>query len=259
MAVWITYGGGECWFKGGSTLTPKAAEGVVACWPQGHNPPQPPPPPPPPPPPLYSVEIVSVGSQPVLSALNQPGHGYSPYGFTYNPSWVEASAGTSGIAGVFVRLQNCTNRHTHCYGEGITGFAPCDLEAGTCGDLWTNFSLPGSDPRVVYHQGVYYNFHEESGGVGLSTSRTPLDNRSWTAYGRILPSRNGCMLPRAAAPHYLLNGDTKNIALYESHDLTNWTLLNDSSVVPLFDPHLSTATAMLMAFASIRYRLQEAD
>jgi hypothetical protein len=73
----------------------------------------------------------------------------------------------------------CSNTHTHCYGEGITGFAPCDNEAGTCSDLWTNFTLPGSDPRVVLHNSTYYNFHEEFGGVALSTSATPLDNTSW--------------------------------------------------------------------------------
>ena len=116
-----------------------------------------------------------MSAQPVLSVQNAKGRGYSPFGFTYNPSWVQASAGTNGVAGIFVRLQNCSRIHKHCSGEGSTGFAPCDLEAGTCGDLWTNFTLNGSDPRVVYHDGLYYNFHEEGGGVGLSTSPTPLD------------------------------------------------------------------------------------
>jgi hypothetical protein len=49
-----------------------------------------------------------------------------------------------------------------------------------------------------------------------------------TRYGRILPTRNGCLLARDSPPHYLLNGDTTNIALYTSDNLVNWTLANSS-------------------------------
>eukprot|EP01079_Euglenida_sp_SAG-EU17-18_P009068 gene9068-1628_t len=230
------------------------------------------PPPPPPPRPIYNVTVISVSDTPVVSVQNPRGKGYSPYGFTYNPSWLEPSTGTGGVSGLLLRMQNCSNIHQHCNGEGVTGFAPCDLESGICGDLWTNFTIAGSDPRVVYHNGgpaplafslqrapyvhttatflypavavgtrisplcalqdalrfvgTYYNWHEEGGGVGLSTSTTPLDPSSWTDHGRKLGSRNGCLLARDRPPHYLLNGMASSVSLYESQNLLNWSLAN---------------------------------
>jgi hypothetical protein len=138
-AVWIPYRGGECWFKHGPNLTAVPNEGAVACWTPGHTPPEPPQPPPPPPPALYSVEVVSVGQQPVLGAQNPRGMGYSPYGFTYNPAWVEASEGTNGVAGVFVRLQNCRSV-CMCARAAMVPQTPhhsgCLHHACPCSELW---------------------------------------------------------------------------------------------------------------------------
>jgi len=52
----------------------------------------------------YSVSVVSQPATPVISLLQ----GNSPWPQNFNPSWVEASAGTGQVDGLLIRAQNCS-------------------------------------------------------------------------------------------------------------------------------------------------------
>ena len=52
---------------------------------------------------LYDVKVTKRDSEPILSYIN----GSTSYQFVFNPSWVEASTGTSGKRGLLVRTQDC--------------------------------------------------------------------------------------------------------------------------------------------------------
>jgi predicted GH43/DUF377 family glycosyl hydrolase len=60
---------------------------------------------------LYTASVVSFGTSPVLSYVD----GTSEFLFAFNPSWVAASSGTQGRAGLLVRAQNCS------IGGGLNG------------------------------------------------------------------------------------------------------------------------------------------
>ena len=67
--------------------------------------------------------------------------------------------------------------------------------------------------------------------LNTALSALALRQASWKAYGRILGSRNGCLLARDKPPHYLLNGMASSVSLYSSQDLLNWTIVNKSFYV----------------------------
>lgn len=52
----------------------------------------------------YSATVVEFDSKPLLSAVD----GTSSFAQAFNPSWVEATNLTGGVAGLLVRVQNCT-------------------------------------------------------------------------------------------------------------------------------------------------------
>eukprot|EP01052_Picozoa_sp_SAG31_P046450 SAG31_NODE_8890_length_1367_cov_1.694006_1_plen_352_part_01 len=87
--------------------------------------------------PSYDASVSSFERTPVLSYLG----GSSTYQQSFNPSWVQASAGTSWKAGLLVRSQNCTAAvgvDTKC------NFAPCAL-GGACQDVITFAELLNND------------------------------------------------------------------------------------------------------------------
>ena len=52
----------------------------------------------------YSAKVVEFDTKPLLSAVD----GTSAFAQAFNPSWVEATNLTGGVAGLLVRVQNCT-------------------------------------------------------------------------------------------------------------------------------------------------------
>lgn len=51
----------------------------------------------------YDVRVVKRDADPILSYIT----GTSTYKQIFNPTWVEASAGTGGKRGILARTQNC--------------------------------------------------------------------------------------------------------------------------------------------------------
>ena len=99
-----------CWLKSKAS-SPIYKKGVFACFPDGGPVP---PPPPGPAPPCYAASLTSFDVNPVVSALD----GTSDFAQAFNPSWVVASAGTGGKAGLLVRSQNCTGCDGCCMCSG---------------------------------------------------------------------------------------------------------------------------------------------
>ena len=103
-AVYDDATGGICWFKTMvQTQKPIWSPSLTACWPPGSVPP---PPPPPPPPPKYGVTVISRSTDPVVSYLGPASNSRWPQSF--NPAFVQPSAGTGYKRGLLVRSQNCT-------------------------------------------------------------------------------------------------------------------------------------------------------
>ena len=147
-----------------------------------------------------------------------------PFGLqVFNPSWIEASAGTKGKAGLIVRTQNCSMTVAtpqKCVGCGGTGpkasvltfsellnndnlttaapkFAPITADSLVFGPH-NNDDLRGTeDPRVAYDSetGTYYMFYtcwakNGTGSLCLATSKNPTAPcgtmqpcSSWTRHG----------------------------------------------------------------------------
>ena len=135
----------HCWLKGGAMSHPKENADVVSCWKPGNKPPpvpSPPPPAPSPPPQCYKSTLLKLDSKPVLSFVD----GSSTYVQVFNPSWVEASAGTGGKSGLIIRTQNCSSK------IGPTGQeSPCVHCSGTGAkaSVLTFSALQGSDNTTV--------------------------------------------------------------------------------------------------------------
>jgi hypothetical protein len=175
-AVFDIATGGVCWFKTqAQTAKPVWSPNLVACWPSRPSPaPSPAPPPPPPPLPLYSVTVTILPPEPVLSFLA----GQTAWPQSFNPSFVEASAGTRGVRGLLVRSQNCSFTPGKCLacnprspndnpflGSVIT-FAAQNAD-GTFQKPYLVFAPEGShdekgteDPRIKYDKrtGLYHMF-----------------------------------------------------------------------------------------------------
>ena len=110
-AVFDVDTGGVCWFKSQAQTTKPSynAANVQGCWPAGRTPPPQPTPPPPPPPPapgMYNVTLVSLPPDPVISFL--PPLANTDWPQSFNPAFVQPSAGTGGKRGLLVRSQNCS-------------------------------------------------------------------------------------------------------------------------------------------------------
>jgi predicted GH43/DUF377 family glycosyl hydrolase len=143
----------------------------------------------------YDAGLISFGATPVLSFLD----GSSAYQQTFNPSWIVASPGTSGKAGLLIRSSNCSSVPGKCtlcnFGRTAAG-SGCPPGEQACQDVITFSELlsddnntaavprfkkptaadvvmaprltPGSmddrgvqDPRVAFDPktGLYYMFH----------------------------------------------------------------------------------------------------
>jgi hypothetical protein len=172
-----------CWFKGGTGGRPKRNADVMSCWNPGQPPvplPPPPAPPPPPPPQCYKSTLIKLEPKPVISFVD----GSSTYPQVFNPSWIEASAGSK--AGLIIRTQNCSAKVggacVHCGGTGpkasVLTFAELlnDDNSSTSGPPrfrkvdtsslvfgpHSSDDLRGTeDPRVAYDSstGLYYMFY----------------------------------------------------------------------------------------------------
>jgi len=185
-AVFDVATGGVCWLKTqAQTAKPVWSANLTACWPPSS--PAPSPLPPPPPPPLYSVTVVSLPPDPVISFLA----GQTAWPQSFNPSWVEPSAGTRGVRGLLVRSQNCSFTPGKCLacnpkgpndnpflGSVIT-FAAQNAD-GSFQKPYLVFAPEGShdekgteDPRIKYDKrtGLYHLFCADA--ATPSPRRTP--------------------------------------------------------------------------------------
>lgn len=251
-----------CWLKK-SSATPSSKKGVVACWPAGHAP-TPPPPALPTPTPLpaqcYKAKVAAFDPHPVVSYVD----GNADFAQVFNPSWIPASAGTGGKAGLIIRTQNCTGcgenpsggtkNCCHCAGTGakasILTFA--ELRGSDSADAATapRFSHVGADsvvfaphddtdlrgtedPRVAFDpaSGTYVMFYtcwakDGKGELCVATSADPTDKAKWTRHGPAFPGshKSGALLVRDAPPHYLISGAGKIYAAQSDSLVGNWTL-----------------------------------
>ena len=277
--------GTGCWFKT-QAQTRKGGWNpqAVACWPAGRTPPPAPSPPPPPPPPKYTASLLSAPADPVISY--QAGQTAWPQSF--NPAYVQASPGTAGKRGLLVRSQNCSFTPGVCQGCNPRGpsdpvfrgsvitFAQLRSD-GTFAQPYLVFAPDGSaaedfgteDPRLtldestgLYH--LFYTCYSSSLGPRLchatTTDPTAPYPGVWTRLGDVFPAdgpgtKSGALLIRPAPPHYLIWG-AGHISLATSDDLTNWTTVNDSYIMPrgaAFDNQLVEAGPSPMLLSDGNY------
>lgn len=209
----------------------------------------------------YSVTVVSAPDTPVLSYLDKT----SPWPQTFNPSWVEPSAGTGNVGGLLVRAQNCSDftpgqciscnvDSAHPLGPYFPGsvmaFAK-DNGDGTFAQPYLVFAPDANapvdetygteDPRLAYDAatGLYHLFYTCYGKPGPflchATTRNPTAPYpgNWTRLGKVWPqapsgTKSGALLIRPSPPHYLYWG-AGTIGLATSMDLVNFT-----NVIPSF-------------------------
>lgn len=254
-----------CWFKtSAQTAAGVFNEKCTACWPAGRVPPPAPSPPAPPPPPRYTVTVVSRPNEPVISYLA----GSTPWPQSFNPAFVEASAGTGGKRGLLVRSQNCTGwapgQCIRCNVDADHPIAPwfpgsvlSFAEQRTDGSFETpylvfapNASAPvdedygTEDPRLtldkttgLYH--LFYTCYSKANGPRLCHATTrdptaPIEAAAWTRLGDVFPgapsgAKSAALLLRASPPHYLIWG-AGEIHLAVSNDLVNFTTVNTSYI-----------------------------
>lgn len=210
----------------------------------------------------YDVRVISRPPRPVLSYLD----GTTAWPQSFNPSWVEASAGTKGKSGLLVRAQNCT-RFTPgvCVGCNVDPHNPIppsapdfpgsvitfaeQLADGSFAPPYLVFAPEGAaeafgteDPRLRFDPatGLYHLFYTCYGAPGPflchATTGDPTAPYpgAWTRLGAvngIKDSKSAALLVRPAPPHYLLWG-AGVIHLAVSEDLLNFTTVNSSWIVP---------------------------
>jgi len=247
-----------CWFKTQpETQRPAARAGNSACWPAGRpGVPSASATPAPPLPPAYAVAVVSLPPAPVISFLA----GQTPWPQSFNPSFVEPSAGTRGVRGLLVRSQNCSlgapGTCLHCNPRSPTdvpflGSVIAFAAQAADGSFGTPYLVyapePGNaaeakgteDPRLKYDAatGLYHLFYTcfgAGGGLCHSTTRDPTAPHpgAWTRHGVMWPGKSAALLIRPAGPpHYLYQGDT-SIALWKTDDLFNFTLVARDFIAP---------------------------
>jgi predicted GH43/DUF377 family glycosyl hydrolase len=205
----------------------------------------------------YAATVSRFAKDPVLSAI----YGNSDFAQVFNPSWVEASEGTSGKAGLIVRTQNCTGCGQdldHCCSCSGTGDAASILtwselqnEDGDVDEI-PSFSHVGSesvifgphddsdlrgteDPRIAYDKktGIYHMLYtcygsesvEDSPTLCHATSANPTQAEGWTRLGPVgfgQNSKSGALLIQDDGNHHLYWG-AGYISHTTSNDLSVWT------------------------------------
>tara|TARA_B110000208_G_scaffold88174_1_gene111336 strand:+ start:104 stop:1177 length:1074 start_codon:yes stop_codon:yes gene_type:complete len=212
-----------------------------------------------PPPQCYRAKVESFDPNPVLSSVG----GSSDYTFVFNPSWVEATKGTSGKEGLLLRTQNCSKttgtggKCSRCSGTGpnasVLTFSRLMSEtdnhtATPTFERVTSASfvfgphddtdIRGTeDPRIAWDEEsqLYYMFYtcwakNKLGTLCLATTADPTSSGGWTRHGAPFGGnhKSGALLIRdeqskPSTPHYLISG-AGEIHISHSKNLLNWTL-----------------------------------
>jgi len=201
----------------------------------------------------YAANLVQFDPQPVVSHQL----GTSAFAQAFNPSWIQASAGSAGKAGLLVRAQNCTATPGVCIGCSGTGqrasylafaellnddnsstpqFRPIDSGSVVLGPHDATDDKGTEDPRVAYDPttGIYhllYTCYNSGKAVNQSAvtlcQATSTDPTSSTGWNRLGPvgfgdgSKSGAMLIRQEAPHYMYWG-AGTIHMTTSNNLSEW-------------------------------------
>jgi len=202
--------------------------------------------------PTYSVNVVSRLSSPVLSYMDKT----STYQQIFNPTWVEATAGTKGKRGIIARTQNCesipaditsSEQCTWCggaqdkasiltfseeIGHGTGVFKKVDDSSIVFGPSDDSDSWGTEDPRLAYNpeDKLYYMFYTAYNGsailLNLATTENPTSSTGWTKRGPVFPSVQNSksaalLLRKSPGLHYLLWGDHE-IRIAKSTDPSLW-------------------------------------
>mmetsp|Transcript_84797 Transcript_84797/g.150151 ORF Transcript_84797/g.150151 Transcript_84797/m.150151 type:complete len:491 (+) Transcript_84797:89-1561(+) len=196
----------------------------------------------------YTAEVHDLQDKPILSYLD----GTSDFQQVFNPSWVEASAGTQGRQGLLIRTQNCSL--CNCCGcnamngsisvfafvplLGEDGVKKTSLKFGRVTAESVVFSPSGvlddlgtEDPRVTYdpRRRIYHIFYtcygSTHGMINLCHATTQDPTRpGWKRHGSVgfgPLSKSGALLLRDHGPHYLFWG-APVIRVAQSLDLMKW-------------------------------------
>jgi predicted GH43/DUF377 family glycosyl hydrolase len=199
--------------------------------------------------PSYSVSIVTRSSSPVLSFVGNT----STYQQIFNPTWVQATSGTNGKAGIIARTQDCdsspqvitsSTQCTWCGGAqdkaSIMTFSQLNVDGSftrvtensvVFGPSDSSDSWGTEDPRIQYNSvdKKYYMFYTAYNGsaiqLSLATTLNPTVAEGWTKHGALFPeqptSKSAALLLRSSPPHYLLWGDHE-IRIAKSDDPMVW-------------------------------------
>ena len=196
----------------------------------------------------YNVKVVKRPATPILSFLDKT----STFQQIFNPSFIEASAGTGGKQGLIARTQDCISNVgdacVFCGGsqskasvltfseQTANGFTVVDSSSvvfgpGDISDTWGT-----EDPRVQFNpaDGAYYMFYTAYNGssimLSLATSSNPTSSQSWTRHGPVFPTlqntKSAALIIREKPPHYLFWGDHE-IRVTKSDDLTKWASVGE--------------------------------
>jgi len=199
----------------------------------------------------YDVTALRTSTEPILSSVR----GTSAFEQTFNPSWIEPTAGTNFRSGLLIRSQNCTSpigTCVRCSGprERASVLAFSEYSGGRFTPLKNSSIVFGpssmldtygtEDPRLAFnkHDNLYYLFYTAYNGSGielsLATSPDPTSPKRWSRLGPIfnLPgSKSGALLIMDTPPHYLFWGDSI-IQVTTSSDPKKWASLG----VPFLKP-----------------------
>lgn len=195
---------------------------------------------------------------PVLSYVD----GSSSYQQVFNPTWIQASAGTQNQQGLLVRTQNCSaevgGTCVFCGGsaanasvltlslyDSVSGsFQPIGIGSEVFGPSTSADSWGTEDPRMAYgaSAGLYYMFYTAYNGtdifLSLATAVNPTlagTSGGWTKLGPVFPtypnSKSGALLLREQPPHYLLWGDS-SIRIARSDNPLVWPDIGTVLIAP---------------------------
>jgi len=140
-----------------------------------------------------------------------------------------------------VRVSNCPDKFGGA-GDHLL-LATCYTD-GHCDDITTPLIFPfessAEDPRLAFVDGWYYLFYYASGTsqstVYLRKTQTPANLTSWQRVGGALAwHRNGCVLVREKAPHYILFGESPplpGVGIATTLDMASFKTINSTLIVP---------------------------
>lgn len=213
---------------------------------------------------MYNVTLVSLPPDPVISFL--PPLANTDWPQSFNPAYVQPSAGTGGKRGLLVRSQNCSGVPPgHCIGCNvdkdwpIAPYFPGSVLTFSQQNADGSFQRPylvfapdgpdedygTEDPRLAYDAstGLYhlmYTCYSNVTGGNLCHATTtdptlPYPGK-WTRLSKVFPdigsgTKSGALLIRPSPPHYLYWGDS-NIRLAVSNDLVTFTNINMTFITP---------------------------